>query len=174
MENYRPKRKPSGQLKPRINFLDISNRLHFIKEEEVTSRSKYDCSDSEYFESGIVSRAQSPYHKSPIPLEETELLLNLSSVTESAGFLEITLESEKSFMINKAGTCTSSFAEAESTMLPNVDKLTSNGLKIELEGVQVRCWGLDSIITPNPDKNKLTRILHSCFSIIQSAFSLRV
>ena len=123
MENLKLKKKlltRIGQSKPRMNLCDISNKFIYSKEEEITSRSKCDYSDSEYFESGIVSRAQSPSQRSPLLQNETEALVKLSRVTESDNFSEISLGSNRVFTNGKIITNTSSFNnEDESTFIPD-------------------------------------------------------
>ena len=146
MENLSQKRKQiiKHSQNRRINLIDISNKLVVFQDEDITSRSKLDYSDSEYLESGIISRAQTPSQKSPILQNETEVV-HLSRVTESDNFSEMSLRSNCIFRSDKILTNASSFNhEAESTIINN--KSTKNNLFLKFlpaigcVPTSIYCW----------------------------------
>jgi hypothetical protein len=124
--------------------IQISNKYLSSNEEDLTNRSKADYSDSEYLESGIVSKTQSPLRRSPPIQNETETLINLSSVTESGNFSEISLQGDFHFSIDKIITNTSSFANEDSTGLGK--NLNSSSIQLNFLPVigcmptTVYCW----------------------------------
>lgn len=115
MENLNTKRKSSfGAVRGAL--LDISNR-NGNRDGDTSNRSRFEFSDSECLDSGIVSRGHTPVggcrHESEVPND-------LSSVSESEQFLELTLQSETLFLTDKARSSILSFnQEFESTMMPN-------------------------------------------------------
>ena len=136
----------------------------------MTSRSKVDFSDSEYFESGIVSRAQSPSQRSPLNDNDTELLDYLSSVPESDNFSEVSLESESMFSKDKIVTNTSSFNhELESTLVPSKNHTSLNHELLPAIGciaTTVYCWNCKSFVHSKLDflrETMCTRIIKAIF-----------
>lgn len=111
MENLNTKRKASfGGVRGAL--LDISNRNG-----DVTNRSRFEYSDSECLDSGIVSRGHTPVC---VFRNDSEVPNDLSLVSESDRFLEITLQSESLFLTKKARSSILSLnQEFESTMMPN-------------------------------------------------------
>lgn len=139
MENCFLKRK-GAFLKQKASFYNYSSRSRSGKDDELTSRSKFEGSDSEFFESGIVSRAQSPSIPQISEPSEIESILDLSSVIESDDFLEITLGSEL-MMTDKILTCSSSMIqEAESTMVPGHHKCKLSNFMPEIECVETTLY----------------------------------
>lgn len=152
MENFNQKRRSFrvGLNKSRGGLNDISSRVLNGREDEVTSRSKFDFSDSEYFESGIVSRAQSPSDRS-LFVYNNESDDRLSSVPKTDNFSEVSLESVYSFTMDKAITNTSSFnQEGESTFLPSKNHTGTNKAEllpvIGLVATTVYCWSCRSFV----------------------------
>lgn len=124
MENLKAKRKLSFANRSRQNLADISNKI--IKEGDISSRSRFEFSDSEFLESGIVSRAQSPGGKSGFCKNETETVSDLSCVSESEQFLELTLQSGSLFLPEKLRSSLSSVdLDFDSTMAPKSKKSLS-------------------------------------------------
>lgn len=115
MENLKGRRKFSyGRV--RAALADISNK-NTARDGDTSNRSRFEFSDSECLESGIVSRGHSPLCGCR---NESEVGNDLSCVSESEQFLEITLQSESLFLSKKVRASVASFnQEFESTMVPN-------------------------------------------------------
>jgi hypothetical protein len=124
MENSKGKRKSSFANRPRNNLADISNKV--FRDGDNSSRSRFEFSDSEFLESGIISRVQSPVCKSITCKNEFETMSDLSGVSESDQFLELTLQSSSLFISEKIRNSISSInLDLESTIAPKSKKSLS-------------------------------------------------